>query len=376
MRRQSAADSAASGSMHAMTQPPPSVPNTLAVVVPAYNEADGLGAFHARLSTVLDALSINGEAVRSAIYYVDDGSRDDTWPIMASLAAHDARVHAIRLSRNFGKELALTAGLDATHADAVMLIDADLQDPPELIPQFIARWQEGFDVVFGTRLARDGESWLKRASAAGFYRLMSRLSSTPIPADTGDFRLLSRRAVDALRGVRERHRFMKGLFAWVGFRQCALPFRRDPRLAGRSKFNYWKLWNFALDGITSFSTVPLRIATYVGLLTAGLAFSYGSWILLKTALWGDPVAGYPSLMSVMLFLGGVQLMALGIIGEYLGRLFDEVKQRPLYLIEEQLAQQVEGAPELRRLSAGLSSTYQQSLGDGDAHSQPVARRQG
>jgi glycosyltransferase involved in cell wall biosynthesis len=287
-------------------------------------------------------------------------------------------VQAIRLSRNFGKELALTAGLDAADADAVILIDADLQDPPELIPEFIARWREGHDVVFGTRLARDGESWLKRASAAAFYRVMGRLSSTPIPADAGDFRLLSRRAVDALRGLRERHRFMKGLFAWVGFRQCELPFRRDPRMAGRSKFNYWKLWNFALEGITSFSTVPLRLATYVGLLTALLAFGYGAWILLKTLLWGDPVAGYPSLMSVMLFLGGVQLVALGIIGEYLGRLFDEVKQRPLYLVQEW-----RGAPPamvqqqgLHGGVSGLSSAAELSEGESDAHRQPAAGRQG
>jgi glycosyltransferase involved in cell wall biosynthesis len=346
---------------------------SLAVVVPAYNEADGLPSFHARLAAVLDRLDL-----ASRIIYVDDGSSDGSWSAMAGLAEIDVRVQAIRLSRNFGKELALTAGLDAADADAVILIDADLQDPPELIPDFIARWREGHDVVFGTRLARDGESWLKRASAAAFYRVMGRLSATPIPADAGDFRLLSRRAVDALRGLRERHRFMKGLFAWVGFRQCELPFRRDPRLAGRSKFNYWKLWNFALEGITSFSTVPLRLATYVGLLTAVVAFGYGAWILLKTLLWGDPVAGYPSLMSVMLFLGGVQLVALGIIGEYLGRLFDEVKQRPLYLVQEW-----RGTPPaivqrqgLRGGVSGLSSAAAQIEGESDAHRQPAAGRQG
>ncbi len=302
--------------------------HSLCVVVPAFNEAEGLATFHGRLAAVLDTLLLDCRVI-----YVDDGSRDATWAVMSALAESDVRVQAIRLSRNFGKELALTAGLDASDADAVIVIDADLQDPPELIPQFIERWQQGFDVVFGTRVVRDGESWLKRTTAAGFYRVMGRLSSTPIPENAGDYRLLSRVAVDALRGVRERHRFMKGLFAWVGFRQCALPFHRDARAAGRSKFNYWKLWNFALEGITSFSTVPLRMATYIGLGTAVVAFAFGSWIMLKTLLWGDPVAGYPSLMSVMLFLGGVQLMALGVIGEYLGRLFDEVKQRPLYLIE-------------------------------------------
>jgi len=362
-----------SGSIRRMNAAPPPVKTTLAVVVPAYNEAIGLDAFHSRLKAVLDGLIDTDPTLGCEVIYVDDGSRDATWLSLCSLADADPRVRAIRLSRNFGKELALTAGLDACDADAVMLIDADLQDPPELIPQFVARWRDGFDVVFGTRLARDGESWLKRASAAGFYRLMSRLSSTPIPADTGDFRLLSRRAVESLRGLRERHRFMKGLFAWVGFRQVALPFHRAPRAAGHSKFNYWKLWNFALDGITSFSTVPLRLATYVGLLTAGLAFSYGVWTLLKTVLWGDPVAGYPSLMSVILFLGGVQLMALGIIGEYLGRLFDEVKQRPLYLIDEQRGQ---GLSRLQGGATGLSSRHPPFTGERDAHGQPAARRQG
>ncbi len=349
------------------------MPQTLAIVVPVHNEAEGLAQFHARLAAVLDGLVCGARVI-----YVDDGSRDASWPAICALAADDSRVQALRLSRNFGKELALTAGLDAAaDADAVILIDADLQDPPELIPQFVARWQEGFDVVFGTRLARDGESWLKRASAAAFYRVMGWLSSTPIPVDAGDFRLLSRRAVAAMGGLRERHRFMKGLFAWVGFRQCELPFRRDPRHAGRSSFNYWKLWNFALEGITSFSTVPLRLATYVGMFTAVFAFGFGMWIMLKTLLWGDPVAGYPSLMTAMLFLGGIQLVALGIIGEYLGRLYDEVKQRPLYLVEERLAETRAFAPtpRLQAFPTGLSSAAG-SGGEGDAHGQPAVGRQG
>ncbi|MFN7781240.1 MAG: glycosyltransferase family 2 protein [Lysobacterales bacterium] len=305
----------------------------LTVVVPAYNEGDGLRAFHARTRAALDALvDVEGE-----ILYVDDGSRDTTWQVMLALVAEDPRCGALRLSRNFGKELALTAGLDAVDADAAVVIDADLQDPPELISDFVARWREGYDVVYGTRLEREGETWLKRFTAAGFYRLMEKLSSTPVPRDTGDFRLLSRAALDALRQVRERHRFMKGLFAWVGFRQCAIGYHRDPRHAGSSKFNYWKLWNFAIEGITSFSTVPLRIGTYAGGLAALAAFVYGLVIIGKTLLWGDPVAGYPSLMTVVLFLGGLQLMALGVIGEYLGRLYMEAKQRPLYLIETALS---------------------------------------
>lgn len=324
---------------------------TLAVVVPAYNEGEGLRAFHARLGAVLDRMP----ELDSGVVFVDDGSRDDTWAVIEALAAADPRVAALRLSRNFGKELALTAGLDHVDADAVVVIDADLQDPPELIPDFVAKWREGYDAVFGTRLERDGETWLKRFTAAAFYRVMDRLSATPIPRDTGDFRLLSRRAVEALRGVRERHRFMKGLFAWIGFRQVALPYHRDARNAGSSKFNYWKLWNFALEGITSFSTAPLRIATYVGVFTAFAAFAFGAWIVSKTLIWGDPVAGYPSLMAVMLFLGGVQLMALGIIGEYLGRLYGESKARPLYLVDAWRPAALPRRDDLHASGAGLSS---------------------
>lgn len=307
----------------AQTQP------TLTVVVPAYNEALVLDAFHVRLMAVFDTLE-----AAACVLYVDDGSADDTWTVIARLAQADARVAGLKLSRNFGKEAALTAGLDQVDADVVVVIDADLQDPPELIPDFLEKWREGYDVVYGQRLVRDGETWLKRATAAAFYRIMRRLSATSIPPDTGDFRLMSRRALDALGQLRERQRFMKGIFAWVGFKQVAMPYRRDPRYAGASKFNYWKLWNFALEGITSFSTVPLRLATYVGLVTSLAAFGFGVWIVLKTLIWGDAVAGYPSLMTVVLFIGGAQLMALGIMGEYLGRLYMEAKARPLYLLEQ------------------------------------------
>jgi glycosyltransferase involved in cell wall biosynthesis len=242
-------------------------------------------------------------------------------------------VALLRLSRNFGKEAALTAGLDRVERGAALILDADGQDPPEMAPAFIAKWREGYDDVHGTRTLREGEGWLKRATAHGFYRVIGRMSKTPIPRDTGDFRLLSPRALAALRQLRERHRFMKGLFGWVGFNQVAIPYQRDGRVAGHSKFNLWKLWNFALEGITSFSTAPLRVATYLGVATAILAFFYGLWIILKALFWGDPVAGWPTMMSVILFLGGVQLVALGLIGEYLGRLYEESKQRPLYLVD-------------------------------------------
>jgi glycosyltransferase involved in cell wall biosynthesis len=306
-------------------------PERLTVVVAAFNEAEALPALHPRIAAVLDVLA--SEGIDGQVLYVDDGSRDRSWAVLDEIAAGDPRVSLLRLSRNFGKEAALTAGLDLVETGAALILDADGQDPPELIPAFVAKWREGYDDVHGTRTARDGEGWLKRATAHGFYRMMQRLSKTPIPTDTGDFRLLSPRALAALRQLRERHRFMKGLFGWVGFEQTAIAYHREARLAGRSKFNLWRLWNFALEGVTSFSTAPLRVATYLGVMTALLAFFYALWIVVKALFWGDPVAGWPTMMTVILLLGGVQLMALGMIGEYLGRLYEESKQRPLYLVD-------------------------------------------
>jgi len=332
----------------------------LTVLVAAYNEAEALPALHPRIAAVLDALARDA-GIDGRILYVDDGSRDGTWAALQRLAQEDRRVGLLRLSRNFGKEAALTAGLDRIEAGAALILDADGQDPPELIPQFVAKWREGYDDIHGTRTARAGENWLKRATAHGFYRLIGRLSSTPIPEDTGDFRLLSPRALAALRQLRERHRFMKGLFGWIGFEQVAIPYERQARVAGRSKFDFWKLWNFALEGITSFSTAPLRLATYLGVLTALLAFAYAVWIVVKALLWGDPVAGWPSMMAVILFLGGVQLVALGMIGEYLGRLYMESKQRPLYLVDAW------------RPPAGVSSAQPPAGGEGHAYRTPAAR---
>lgn len=309
----------------------PTTDHCLTVVIAAFNEADGLPALQPRIAAALDVVERDGLEVR--LLYVDDGSKDATWLVMNELASADSRIALLRLSRNFGKEIALTAGLDRVERGAAFILDADGQDPPELLPQFIAKWREGFDDVHGTRIARAGDGVFKRATAHGFYRLIGRLSKTPIPRDTGDFRLLSPRALAALRQLRERHRFMKGLFGWIGYNQVAIPYQRAPRMAGSSKFSAWKLWNFALEGITSFSTAPLRVATYVGIAAAMVAFAYGSWIIFKAILWGDPVAGWPTMMSVILFLGGVQLVALGLIGEYLGRLYEESKQRPLYLVD-------------------------------------------
>jgi glycosyltransferase involved in cell wall biosynthesis len=300
----------------------------LTVVVPVYNEEDVLHECQRRLSAVLRSLPLEYEIV-----YVDDGSRDKSVEILRTLALDDPHVAVVELSRNFGKEIASTAGFDHAQGDAVVLIDADLQDPPELIGEFVQCWQKGYDVVYGTRIAREGETPVKKVTAHLFYRFMRQATRINMPQDTGDFRLLSRRAVDALTRLREQHRFMKGLFAWIGFPQIGVPYRRDPRFAGQTKWNYWRLWNFAIEGITSFTIAPLKLATYVGLATALFAFSYGAIIILRTLVYGNPVPGYPSLMVVILFLGGIQLLALGIIGEYLGRTFNEAKRRPLYVAQ-------------------------------------------
>lgn len=302
----------------------------LSIIVPVYNEADGIREFNRRLLAVLRSLPFFSEVV-----YVNDGSKDGTLEILRSLSAEYDNIAVVDLSRNFGKEIALTAGLDHACGDAVVIIDADLQDPPELIPDLIRMFVEsGADVTYGQRTSRSGESLMKRLTAHLFYRVMNRISGIEMPIDTGDFRLMNRRAVSAMLQFREHHRFMKGLFAWIGFRQIAYRYDREPRFAGDSKFNYWHLWNFSLEGLTSFTIVPLKIATYVGALTATFAALYGMAIVIRTLIWGNPVAGYPSLLVVMLFLGGLQLITLGIIGEYLGRVFNESKQRPLYFVQE------------------------------------------
>jgi len=299
----------------------------LSVVVPMHDESENVRPFYDRTRAVLDAIGEPWEIV-----CVDDGSRDDTLAQLIALHRADPRVAVIELSRNFGKEIALTAGIDAARGDAVVPIDADLQDPPELIPDLVARWRDGYDVVYATRTERAGETWLKKATAAGFYQLMTHLAEIPIPPNTGDFRLMSRPAVDALCRMREQNRFMKGLFAWVGFRQYGLTYQRDPRLAGSSKWSWWRLTGLAIEGITSFSSAPLQLATWMGLAAAAFAFVYGGFRIVDTLLRGNPVAGYPSLMVVILFLGGVQLITLGIIGEYIGRIYQEVKRRPLYVV--------------------------------------------
>ncbi|MGI4958317.1 MAG: glycosyltransferase family 2 protein [Janthinobacterium lividum] len=302
----------------------------LSVVVPCFNESAGLLEFHARLSSVMSAI---GESWN--VLYVNDGSRDLTLPVIEALVLRDPHAGLLNLSRNFGKEIALTAGLDhASATGAVIVIDADLQDPPEVIPLLVAQWREGFEMVYAQRAARSGDSWTKRTTAHGFYRLMQRLGGRVLlPRDTGDFRLVGRRALDALLQLREHHRFMKGLFAWVGFPSVAVPYVRAARAAGETSWSYWSLWNLAIEGITSFTVVPLKIATYAGLVVALFALLFGGQLVVRTLMFGNHVPGYPSLMAVVLFLGGVQLMTLGVIGEYLGRIFNETKHRPLYLVE-------------------------------------------
>ena len=307
----------------------PSVPACeLSVVVPVFNEEAVIALFHARLIKVLAARPGVHE-----IIYVDDGSTDGSPRVLESIRSTCPLVGVARLSRNFGKERAMTAGLELARGEALIILDVDLQDPPELIPAMLDAWRAGADVVNMRRTGRDGETIVKKATAHFFYRIINRLSDVSIPSDVGDFRLFSRRAVDALNRLPESNRFMKGLFAWIGFPQVTIDYHRQARAAGVGKWPYWKLWNFALEGVTSFSTVPLRVASYVGFLSAFGAFMYALYFLVKTQIWGDPVKGFPTLIEFVLLLGGLQLMAIGIMGEYVGRMYLESKRRPLYLLD-------------------------------------------
>ncbi|MDJ0509016.1 MAG: glycosyltransferase family 2 protein [Crocosphaera sp.] len=301
----------------------------ISIIIPCYNEEQGLDSLFERLLRVLNGLNVPYEIV-----CVDDGSRDNTLKCLIEYHHRYTAIKVISLSRNFGKDIALSAGLENAQGQAIIPIDADLQDPPELIEQLIEKWREGYDVVCAKRRSRQGESWFKRMTANVFYRIIGRISTVPIPRDTGDFRLLDRRVVDALKKMPERTRFMKGLFAWVGFKQTYIVYDRPNRLQGTTKWNYWKLWNFALDGITSFSLLPLKVWSYLGVVLSMLAFIYGSFLIIRTLILGIDVPGYASLMVTILFIGGVQLITLGILGEYLGRIYEETKQRPLYLIRE------------------------------------------
>ena len=301
----------------------------LSIIIPAYNEEEVLEEFYRRIVGVVSKIGLPYELI-----FVNDGSKDRTLQLLTSLSQQNEHLVIIDLSRNFGKEIAVSAGIDFCRGDAVVIIDADLQDPPELIPELIEQWRLGYDNVYARRISREGESKLKKLTAFLFYRSIRGMTHIDIPADTGDFRLLSRRAIDALKQLPERNRFMKGLYAWIGFSAIAVDYHRDSRYAGKTKWNYWKLWNFALEGITSFTEVPLKLASYVGGLMAFVSFLYGAYIIIKTFILGNDVPGYPSLIVTILFLGGIQLVFIGVLGEYLGRAFAEIKQRPLYFVNK------------------------------------------
>jgi glycosyltransferase involved in cell wall biosynthesis len=300
----------------------------LSLVVPVFNEEESIDLFLTAVEPFLESAGLRFEIV-----FVNDGSRDDTLAHLLDRSARDRRIKVVNLSRNFGKEAALTAGIDHANGDILIPMDIDLQDPPELIGPFIERWREGYDIVYGVRSVRAWDTAAKRISAGWFYRVFNSMSPVRIPANVGDFRLVDRRATEVLRRLPERNRFMKGLFAWVGFNAIGVPYERPQRAAGASKFNLWRLWNFALDGVVSFSTVPLRASFYGGLVIAGIAVLYAVFIITRVLLFGIDTPGYASLLIAVLLMGAIQLVSIGIIGEYLGRLFLEVKGRPIYVVE-------------------------------------------
>ncbi len=307
----------------------------LTVIVPVFNEEPNVPLIVARLTGVLETCTRSHE-----ILFVDDGSRDGTLQAISLVAARDARVRAISFSRNFGKDIALAAGLNEARGTAVVCIDADLQHPPETIADFVAQWHAGYDMVYGQRVDRitDGRTYSRLAQR--FYTLFERFGEMPLPQGAGDFRLMSRRVVEALKQMPEKARFSKGLYAWVGFKQIGVPYKVAPRVHGETKWNYTKLFRFAFDGLTSFSTVPLRLATYTGVVISLMAFVYAFVTILRTAVFGADVPGFPSIIVSVMFFSGIQLIFLGVIGEYVGRIFAEVKERPLYIV----ADRIEPAP--------------------------------
>ena len=306
---------------------------TVSLVIPVYNEEAAIEPFLTAMADVLSQVEARGLGVE--LVFIDDGSGDSTLARLQAALVQDRRIRVLEFSRNFGKEAALTAGIDAARGDALIPIDVDLQDPPEVILQLIDAWEQGYEVVVGHRTDRASDSLLKRQSARWFYKIVNAVADTPVPENVGDFRLIDRCVADALKRLPERRRFMKGLFAWVGFRTAVVDYRRAPRTAGMTKFSGWKLWNLALEGITSFSTAPLRLWTYVGAGVAGLAFVYALYIVFRVLWLGVDLPGYASLLVMVLFLGGLQLIGIGVLGEYLGRVYTEVKQRPTYIVRRE-----------------------------------------
>lgn len=308
----------------------------LSIIVPVYNEQSSINPFLISLNESLNSIGIDIE-----ILFIDDGSTDETFKEIKKHKAQDARIRCVKLARNFGKEAAMTAGLDYAQGDAVIPIDVDLQDPPHLIQEFVRYWREGYDTVYGMRANREEDGRSKRASAGLFYYLFNKLSPTPIPENTGDYRLMSRRVVDAVKEMPERNRFMKGLFAWPGYPSIGIKYDRPARFTGKTKWNFWKLWNFALDGLTSFTTWPLRVWSYVGITISAISLIYMTVIVIRTAILGVDMPGYASLMSVILFLGSIQLISIGVLGEYIGRVYFECKKRPIYFVEEYSNEDIE-----------------------------------
>lgn len=303
----------------------------ISVVIPCYNEEEVVELCHEELTKTIDKMDFDFEVI-----YINDGSTDKTLEKLEAIHEKDNRVTVINLSRNFGKEAAMTAGIDNVTGDAMVILDADLQDPPALIPDMVKMWKEtDADVVYGQRMMREGETWFKRFTAKGFYAVINFIASNvEIPRNTGDFRLMNRRSINALCQLREKHRFMKGLFAWIGYKQVAFKYNRAPRAAGETKWNYIGLWNLALEGIAGFSTTPLRVASFIGLLISIFSFTLGAYILLRTIFLGADIPGYASLAVMISFFSGVQLLSIGVLGEYVGRIFGEAKHRPLYFIEK------------------------------------------
>ena len=302
----------------------------VSILIPAYNEEEVLYTLYDRLENVINKLN-NYEF---EVLLINDGSKDNTLNILRELRKRDKRMCYINLSRNYGKETAMIAGLDYVTGDCCIILDADLQDPPELIEEMLKYWEQGYDDVYAKRKSRAGESFMKKFTSSLFYKMLQKSTRIPIQKNTGDFRLLDRRCVDALRKFRESERYTKGMFSWIGFNKKEILFDRDPRVAGSTKWNYWKLIDLAIEGITSFTTKPLRISSFLGVIISFCAFVYIVIIIARNLIMGEAVKGYPSLMAVILFLGGVQLLSLGIIGEYIGRVFNETKRRPLYFVEE------------------------------------------
>jgi glycosyltransferase involved in cell wall biosynthesis len=302
----------------------------ISILIPAYNEQEVLEPLYQRLGK----LANDNKSYDFEFLFVNDGSRDNTIEVIKELAEKDERISYVDLSRNFGKEIAMIAGIDHVTGDATVIIDADLQDPPELIPKMIKYWEEGYEDVYARRTSRSGESWLKKASSKLYYRMLQKATHIAIQQDTGDFRLLDRVCIDALKQIRESQRYTKGMFSWIGYKKKEITYSRDPRAAGETGWSYPKLINFAIDGLTSFTTAPLRISSVLGILVSIVAFIYIVYLVFRTIFFGTDLAGYPSMMAVILFLGGVQLLSLGIIGEYIGRIFNETKQRPLYFVQE------------------------------------------